>query len=520
MIEEVINGPFGFNCHMTEGCQPDGLWHEGVGYMFYGFGDSLWGLTSGYMGLVEAEPKGNKNTRGKGYWNLLNILEPNLPVADYSPRFQSRNFTDMGHAVLRSAPGPDQIYVLLDYGPMHSHAHPDKLNIVTYGCGRELSPDGIEGPYTGRSFRECTNLSMAHNTVVVDEQNQKPSSTRQCNFFEMTPRVKVVDALGTDSYDGVTLQRTIALTDAYIVDFFRVTSSQPHCYDWIHRNFGVLQVPPFVAPRPGPLGTGPGYHAVTELTSGVQDESWSIDWQVADECSVRLHMLGVEGTELITGRTLAGPEENLQAVFVRRRAKDTVYASVIEPYRATSAVAGITGGTIYENGRPAEPARAAAMVVSCASARKRGLPERRDCFLISYEGAEKRHGRVTLDGQMGIVLGADRREPECMFLIQGSKLACGGWAIEADQPATIYFAAPAVASAEAPSSVPGDSLVRNQGEFAVQIKLTGDFGPSPRVFRTNARGLPDGGIACKSEAGSLSFTIGPRSQVIIRGASQ
>jgi len=575
MVEQVINGAYGFNCHMAQGCRPDGLWHEGVGYMFYGFGDSLWGLTSGYLGLVEAahhagldlyreerfrklldtvieyaypnlavpchghcyygttltnvgahyerlwarsgekkhlwlinqaaraEPKNNKNTRGSGYWNILNILEPNLQSADYSPQFRSRNFTDMGHAVLRSCPGPEQIYVLLDYGPLHSHAHPDKLNIVLYGRGRELSPDGKHGAYTERSFLECTNLSMGHNTVIVDEQNQKPSYRRECSFFEATPRVKVVDALGSDSYDGVTLQRTLALTDAYVVDFFRVTSREAHCYDWIYRNVGVLRSPELTSPRREPLGAGPGYVAVTELTSGKRDEGWSVDWHVDDECRVRVRMLGADGTEVITGRTLAGPQENLQAVFVRRHARETIYASVIEPYQTRPVVAAIASGD-----RPGERPPAAALAVKRYPDPKQKRPERRDYFLMSYDGRPKRLGPVTLDGQMGIVLGAGNGRPDCMLLIQGTELVCGKWGLEADETATIY----------AESHGRSKWLIQNNADRAAPISITGDFGPASRVFRTDVDAHPAHAIASKRSRDGLSFTIEPRSKAIVTGA--
>ncbi|MGC9316637.1 MAG: heparinase II/III domain-containing protein, partial [Armatimonadota bacterium] len=79
----------------------------------------------------------------------------------------------LGWAILRAGgEGPDEAMVVLDYGPIRGHAHPDKLNYLFYAHETELVTDL---GYLGARHRLMPWLRAcaAHNEVLVDGDAQR-----------------------------------------------------------------------------------------------------------------------------------------------------------------------------------------------------------------------------------------------------------------------------------------------------------------------------------------------------------
>ena len=90
-----------------------------------------------------------------------------------APAGESLLLPEAGFAVLRRGAGGDPRYALLDFGPHGGwHGHPDKLGLLTYGHGalRGLDP-GTVG-YSIPSHHTWDKTTVAHNTLVLDQQNQ------------------------------------------------------------------------------------------------------------------------------------------------------------------------------------------------------------------------------------------------------------------------------------------------------------------------------------------------------------
>ncbi len=90
----------------------------------------------------------------------------------------SRPFPEGGYFVMRHGQGAEAAYLAFDCGPfgyqlVPGHGHADALNFELYACGQTLVVDpGIYSTHLGDNWRNFFRGSRAHNTVVVDGQDQ------------------------------------------------------------------------------------------------------------------------------------------------------------------------------------------------------------------------------------------------------------------------------------------------------------------------------------------------------------
>lgn len=90
----------------------------------------------------------------------------------------SRAFPEGGYFVMRHGQNTGSAYLVFDcgpfgYKPVPSHGHADALSFELYAHGQTLVVDsGIYSTQLGRDWRNFFRGSRAHNTVVVDDQDQ------------------------------------------------------------------------------------------------------------------------------------------------------------------------------------------------------------------------------------------------------------------------------------------------------------------------------------------------------------
>ena len=134
------------------------------------------------------------------------------------------------------------------------HGHFDKLNWLYFDNGREIVSDygaarflNIEAKYGGHYLPEnnaWAKQTVAHNTVVVDEQSHfsgdwrlSQKSAPKVHYFEATDEIKITSAAIADAYQGTELSRTMAMVNhdsleyPLIIDVFKVTGESAHQYD-------------------------------------------------------------------------------------------------------------------------------------------------------------------------------------------------------------------------------------------------------------------------------------------------
>lgn len=157
-------------------------------------------------------------------------------------------------AILRSDPFCEGTTALLKFGTHGmGHGHFDQLGILMYTHGNAILADygaarfhNIPQKFGGRYLPEndsWANQSIAHNVVVVDEQNQYNGSDSIADkhhgtglYFINTDTLKAVGAKNNTAYHGVDLQRHLVMTTLdgignLIFDINKITSPTSHQLD-------------------------------------------------------------------------------------------------------------------------------------------------------------------------------------------------------------------------------------------------------------------------------------------------
>ncbi len=277
-----------------------------------------------------------------GRRNSLDALLWGVDALPPAPKLalKSKVFQGLGAAVLRQGSGEEQLYVHLDYGPHGGgHGHRDKLAVILFGLGKQLAPDPGRLAYAAPLQRTWYKHTFAHNTVCVDGKDQR-ATTGKLAFFSAQPGLAVAVAECGSAYPGVVMQRTLALTDSYLIDVFRVAGKRAHTYDWVWHNYGELRPGMATEPRKRALGKSSGYPHMTGISSAATDASWRADF-VQPGANVRVTMLGQPSTQLYFGMGIGNKMRPCPMIVVRRETQATTFVSVIEPFRDEPLVTGL-----------------------------------------------------------------------------------------------------------------------------------------------------------------------------------
>jgi hypothetical protein len=271
LVADAVDSEHGFKQQIAKGVNLDGQWYEGAwGYHFY--------TMSALVPLAEAGERCGLGLYaferdGRGFRKLfdgpLNLAMPSFVLPNFSdsgfvnvagsalyeyafrrwgdPRYtdvlrrgkadslealligvrplpaaverrsQSTNYRDAGYAVLQQGAGPDATWLCLKYGPHGGgHGHPDKLNVILARQGKVLACDPGTGKYGVPIHAGWQKTSIAHNTLTVDEADQKPTTGR-CLAFVSEPMWAAALAEAGPVYDGVTYRRAAALVGEHLV---------------------------------------------------------------------------------------------------------------------------------------------------------------------------------------------------------------------------------------------------------------------------------------------------------------
>jgi len=329
LITLAIDGPGGFRYQMRESVQGDGVWYEGAwGYHFYALdplcqlaemaaraGLDLW-AEAPLRKMFEAPlrfalPDGtlpNFNDSGNvslySYDRLYEMAyarygDPlfasvlarrargrealfwgaeTLP-ATQAPVLTSAVFEDSGNAVLRAA-GSDH-YVAFKFGPHGGgHGHYDKLNFISFWRGAIMGVDPGTQSYAAPTHNTWDKMTVAHNTVVVDQRTQSEAAGR-LHAFAFLPSVSAVRADAGEAYRQAELVRTLILTSDYLLDLFEVRSrdDREHLFDWVYHNYGQLSSSLALAPYEA-FPKAEGYQHLSEARAAVTAQHWQADFDM------------------------------------------------------------------------------------------------------------------------------------------------------------------------------------------------------------------------------------------------
>lgn len=355
-------------------------------------------------------------------------LDPRHANEDSALKLPSLNWPGSGLAVLRTGTGvhPDDRYVLVDYGPYGPHGHRDLLQTIIYGYGAFLADDrtssaGSRG-YTALN-RECISQAFAHNTIVVNEQEQRPVRGA-CRFFAATAAFRVIDVSADEAYEGAALRRIVALTDDFIVirDLGQTTDGTPAVFDWCFHGTGVWKADGEVRPAHGFRA----YKHIDWRTTWTPAGPWSGTWREGDR-GLRLSMAPRDATvyegagpyPLHSGDTGHDPARSTPFVLVRQRTTDAEFHAVLEPFRGAPAVRSATwpkpavAHIALQDGREchvrlAGESASSGPAYSCMTYRD-GTLVRADLFNLSHTEALPRGIRITAaDGLVALSVGYEQ----------------------------------------------------------------------------------------------------------------
>lgn len=324
----------------------------------YGFDKNLLGLAK-IQG--EVYPNGAGLKLVEAYASAGQVSEPTWPSIEF---VDGADGLQGGFGILRTGQGRDQTLLAMKYG-VHGlgHGHFDELNFIYFDQESDVIRDygyarwiNIETKYGGRYLPENNSYAkqtIAHNTLVVDTRSQNDAKREAADrvhgkrhFFDASDsNIQVISASANDHYEDVGMQRTLFLIRderldyPVVVDVYRVTADQMHVYDMPLHFQGQIMNTNFEyqahTTRQEPLGKAFGYEHIWKTAEASVESDAQFTW--LDSHRYYSYLTDIDGSaEVFFGMTGANdPNFNLrnEPVFVRRtRAKDMVFASVIEPH--------------------------------------------------------------------------------------------------------------------------------------------------------------------------------------------
>jgi len=299
-------------------------------------------------------------------WLLKHCAEPGLrsltapapPPDAPAPAVRSRLFPEHGYVFLRSHAdaeywhNPAALCAFLTFDRAGVHSNADKLGLMLFAGDRLLLPDrearaSVPHAFSSRVQAELNRSTLCHNTVMIDSRDQRssPLMLDLIEYRDLPPEKRVTAAdLEGRLYEGVRQMRTLALTDAYLLDVFQVDGGDvPRQTDWLAH---VMDEPadsdgepagmqPVDLPREGPWRWLSGARAAP-VTGPVE-----LGWK-AGSAGLRLCMLDPGQATLIlcgfpTSDDPQGP--TVPMLIVRRVASRSLFAALWLPGAAAGPAA-------------------------------------------------------------------------------------------------------------------------------------------------------------------------------------
>ena len=257
-----------------------------------------------------------------------------------------------GFAVLRQDATPDAASVAMTFGDFaNGHCQADLLSIVVYRNGHHPLPDTKYFRYIDPHLT-WSKQTISHNTVTVDQLSQIPQGDSDdmwispprgepvfgsAVLFHASETLKAFRATTDTAYEGVTMDRTVALVDSVIVDFYRCRSAREHQYDYALHVDGKLAdcSAELGEQEPGPLADSYGYRHIVDLRrAAVGSQPIRLTHTDDDGAKplVHLALLPAGDVELILGQGIEGLEgERAEVILLRTTTADVDFVSVIDP---------------------------------------------------------------------------------------------------------------------------------------------------------------------------------------------
>jgi succinate dehydrogenase flavin-adding protein (antitoxin of CptAB toxin-antitoxin module) len=250
----------------------------------------------------------------------------------------------------------------LDYDAEGMHRHLDGMNFGVFAKGLDIIADLGYPPdmgYGSTITRDWYQLSISHNTVIVDRTTQK-EGIGHVTLFKQLPNFGIIKAKGRSLYKQCEkYQRILALIeineDFYVIDLFVVKGGNEHLKSF-HSTFGKLKHNLEVKPSSEIFGEG----HILNLHESVSDgEKTEFVWEIYDKYGylpeakkVYLHYTELTHYDRVfIGDGELGPgrePKTIPYILFERKKRDkertlnSVFASVIEAHEGERKVKNIS----------------------------------------------------------------------------------------------------------------------------------------------------------------------------------
>jgi hypothetical protein len=383
LIRDAIDNPVrGFRAQIDKGITEDGLWYEGsLGYHAYtmsalwplavaasnaginlfsqryrslyeapirlalpdgsapGFNDSPGGTVQGLARLYELAyarwnvPMFGRLLRGVDRGGLEALLwgKDTLPSGPFLPT-KSDILRSAGYAMMRTMPSRNRVdAVAVRYG-MHGggHGHPDMLNIVVFGAGDLLALDPGSIAYGAPLHREWYRTTIAHNTICVDEANQRDVDGT-CEVWDVSGGKTKLVAAASEAAPGVQLRRSLTFSSrrpavqSVLADRFEATCQTQHTYDWAFHGCGTLETDLKLVNLANGIAAQNGYQHIRSVRRAETDRPIRVSWRTR-RARLTITMKGEPATVVFTGESPGRhPADKVAMIIVRRQAKSTTF---------------------------------------------------------------------------------------------------------------------------------------------------------------------------------------------------
>lgn len=331
------------------------------------------------------------------------LKEKTAPV-----EWKSVNFFGVGYGILRLTTPAGTSSLLMDYGPNRSHGHPDKLNIDLYAFNDQLIPDPGSIWYEQPLYRRWYHTTLAHNTLVVDELEQKACGATQL-VYGPADTFAIQRARTNEAYAGVLMDRSLFMTPQYVADIYGAFARLPRKMDLVYHIRGEFASDLKMEPTEFPKPAENGYSELTNVRHAATDKAWSAT--VTRKGNVaRFLSAGGTATDVIVADGIYGLEKP-PTIIERRNVASTVYGNVID---VSGAKDGYVKSVEIEGGL--DKGYALMKITTL-----KGV----DLCFVSYRPGMYQLGVLSTDAQQAmVVLNGDR--VEAMYMAGGRTLTTKG----------------------------------------------------------------------------------------------
>ncbi len=242
-----------------------------------------------------------------------------------------------GQAVLRSGSAEKTELFAAVNGMAYAggHSHYDKMGLQFYANGRTQAPDPGSIQYRDPRHEGWFKSTLAHNTVALNERNQLYSGLAKVQYFSGGKVFQTVRMQDDRCYPGSLFDRTVLLSDWYLLDLFRVTSDRENTADWAYHNYGTLKAD--FKWDPVKLPKTPGYQYLEQPAIAQAKGEFKVTWENASG-RVELNQLTKEKSQVITGTGLVAARigdvpsgEKVPALLIRKSGKSILFNSLLVP---------------------------------------------------------------------------------------------------------------------------------------------------------------------------------------------